>query len=149
MPPLLLQKECLRNEIERPSLPILASETSILRQRFDTGFTPSTLQGTAHGVVRKPDRFTNGLVEKLHTLAWRASEMDCPIQIGAAERRRRKAAREAGKSGMQRTIGDICERRDAIGIAVLPFQYARLIERRWCGECPTFRLNQFRSLTGQ
>ena len=54
-PPLLLKKECLRNPVERPDLPVFASKTPVLGQRLDTtcGLSkPKRHCGPRHGPIQ-------------------------------------------------------------------------------------------------
>ncbi len=107
MPPVLAEKEGLRNDVEGPLLPLGAAEAPILRQVREVAAgvpwvlrcrVPGEMQGEAHGLQRAG-------VPQVHLPAGRESQMRHPVEIGIGERHRRQAEREARNEIVQRPVG--------------------------------------------
>jgi hypothetical protein len=102
VPPLLIEQEGLRHEIERQILPLRRGETPVLRQRIDAG--RSAVDGALPGIVCETGGLAGRLAREFEPHSRREGEVGCPIQIGFRQRRGRQPHGETRRGTMQRTV---------------------------------------------
>src|SRR5690625_775548 len=85
VPPLLLKKKALMNQVERPLLPGRIGKTAILLERFNAVFTMRRGHGP-QGVLRKVSLFVQRVVKQAALLARRYGQMGYPVVPGKQPR---------------------------------------------------------------
>ena len=118
VPPLLLQQKILIDEVEGPVAPLFIGKAVILRQRLDAHFRARAFGRTAERIVGETHRLADCLIGKLHAFARCGGEMRRPIPISLSKRGRRQSSGHACKCSMQRAVGDVSQRSDAVGVTL-------------------------------
>src|SRR5882672_2480052 len=105
MPPLLVQQERLREQVERRTFPLRLSKTPILRLRLDQRPRAPTGREVMQRRFNKLTRAAQGILGDLHSPLRRRRQMRSPIDMGKRQGNRRDAAGQPRQHRMERAIG--------------------------------------------
>ena len=104
VPPLLIEKEGLVEQVVRPFLPGVPAEPPVLRQWLDTGSGFIAVDGARRRIACKPHPLSKRLLRQFELLSGRCCQMRQPVQIGTGECRGRQTHCKFAHPGFQRAI---------------------------------------------